>query len=175
MKMTFKLVRQAADGDDNAFNEIYTHFFIDGRVKAWLVNQGILSEAEREEIISQYLWDLVQEIPKYKHPTIDFDKYMWRVFKQTFWNHVKRVGKLRERFKDLEVVMDLYSGDLENVEHHVNVEMISRQFTGKTKTVFKAMVVGLKRQDMPIIDLKPRDWDDERVTIRSALESSEYI
>ena len=175
MKITLQDVRDAVGGNNAKYACIYSHFFDGDKVQGWLVNQGIEHAAERDDIIDELTEWFTREMPKYKHAKLSFEVYIWKMFSNTLLNYRERKAKLEFRFDDLSgVVVNFHIGFVEAVDSTIDIEILSQQFRGKTKTVFEAMAQGYVRQDMPQIQLTKKDWDQERVVIRKRLAQSGY-
>ncbi len=169
MTFTPQQVKEAVEGDQDLYAQIYNHFFGGDKVLAWLNNRGIEDAAEREDMLDEMICEFTRQLHKYKYPKRTIECYMWNVFSQTFLNYVIKKEKLNARFEPLNGQM-FRSADMETeVVSLVDVELMGRPFSGKTKTIFEAMSKGFERQDMPHLSLTLKDWDLERVNIKESL------
>lgn len=175
MEFTVEQVQRAANGDEAEYTRIFNYFF-EERVEGWLINKGIVDEAERADWIEELIWAFYKQLPKYKDSRLKFEVVMWKEFHNCFLNYAKKLGRIREREDCLNgTTVKFHTGCIDgDVDLGVDIEIIRRGLTGNTKTVFEAMVIGMQRKDMKSINLNEQVWDSERDKLRKELVQYGY-
>jgi hypothetical protein len=164
-----------AKTDKDEYNKLFNYFFSGMILEAFLINQGIETQHERDELRQTLFGEFDKRLQRFKpEKHIPFEKLVWYQFKlhvlYYFQKEAKRQAKGIENYGS---EIEIPSSDLRNpyieIDLDMDLEVVAKKLDDQTRFIFELMAKGYERKDLPSLDIPVKWWDKARPIIQSVV------